>query len=137
METWTKAYNTGQISTSYICTVHELYKTLLPLWFSSLSPPPSDVSSKLWKFYFSPDLGTQKSHHPRSYISLCVDNALDICLELNTWLTEWLENPHGMECWFCYNLWTLVFNINKENVEGTFAEPNAQVSGILDTQNNM
>lgn len=31
----------------------------------------------------------------------------------------------------------LVFNINMENVEGTFAEPNAQVSGILDTQNNM
>lgn len=38
---------------------------------------------------------------------------------------------------FCYNLWTLVFNINIEKVEGTFAEPNVQVSAILDTQNNM
>lgn len=31
----------------------------------------------------------------------------------------------------------LVFHIDMENVERTFAELNAQVSGILDTQNNM
>lgn len=31
----------------------------------------------------------------------------------------------------------LVFYINMENVEGTFAELSVQVSGMLDTQNNM